>query len=39
MNVSALDRPELEKILARLLSLRQEILYSIMNPPRESAKK
>jgi len=39
MNVSALERPDLEKVQTRLVSLRQKFLYSIMNPQRESAKK
>jgi hypothetical protein len=39
MNISALDRHGLEKAIGRAAQLRERVLYSIMNPPRESAKK
>ncbi|MBI3896087.1 MAG: hypothetical protein HY313_09170 [Acidobacteria bacterium] len=39
MHVSYLDKPAIDKILARVAKLHQEILYSIMNPPQRTAKK
>ena len=38
-SVSYFDRPAIEKVLARVVALREQILYSIMNPPERSRKK
>jgi hypothetical protein len=34
-NVSYLDRPEIEKLLERAAEMREQILYSIMNPEKD----
>ena len=39
ISVSFNEREALDEVLSRIMNLRQEILYSIMNPPRESAKR
>ena len=38
-NVSFFDRPAIEKVIARVAALREQILYSIMNPKQGKAKK
>ena len=38
-NVSYFDRPAIEKVIARVVALREQILYSIMNPNQGKAKK
>lgn len=38
-NVSYFDRPAIEKVMERVAALRQQILYSIMNPNQGKAKK
>lgn len=38
-SVSYFDRPAIEKVIARVAALREQILYSIMNPNRGKAKK
>ena len=38
-NVSYFDRPALEKVIGRVVALREQILYSIMNPRKEATKK
>ncbi len=39
MSLAFLDRPPIEHAAARVSQVREEILYSIMNPRRESANK
>jgi hypothetical protein len=35
INVSTMERPFLEKLLAPAIELREEVLYSIMHPPKK----
>ena len=35
INVSTMERPLLEKLLAPAIQLREEVLYSIMHPPKK----
>ena len=39
ISVSFYEREALEEVLSRIMNLREEILYSIMNPQRKSAKR
>ena len=39
ISVSFYEREALDEVLSRITNLREEILYSIMNPRRESAKR
>lgn len=39
MDVSYLERPVLEKVIAQVTRLREEILYSVLKPRQESSKK
>ena len=39
MSVSAVERSQVDRLIARVVELREEVLYSLMHPPKEQEKR